>query len=83
VASRYRIGDLVHIPQAVEMVDCDSAEEKDPQLTIPIRIHETKKPEIAIVTRSSDYGYLRVFWDGQSWSVKDDRVYQINGVVND
>tara|TARA_R110002020_G_scaffold53430_9_gene149554 strand:- start:1562 stop:1810 length:249 start_codon:yes stop_codon:yes gene_type:complete len=76
---RYQAGDLVHIPQAVNLIDCDTRVESDPQLSIPLGIHETQKPEIAVVVKTSDYGYLRVFWAGRSWSVKDDKVYSLSG----
>jgi hypothetical protein len=76
----HRIGDLVHIPQAVVLIDCDEDAQDDPQLTIPLNIHETQKPEVAIVVNSGDFGYLRVFWSGKSWSVKNDRVYSLKAL---
>tara|TARA_R110000824_G_scaffold390954_1_gene588480 strand:+ start:7564 stop:7818 length:255 start_codon:yes stop_codon:yes gene_type:complete len=79
----HRIGDLVHIPQAVVLIDYDTDTQEDPQLTIPLNIHETQKPEIAVVTNASDVGYLRVFWGGKCWSVKNDRVYSLKSCKHD
>lgn len=80
---QYRIGDLVHIPQAVVLIDCASAIDDDPQMTIPLQVHETQKPEIGVVMNSGDYGYLRVLVSGKSWTVKNDRVYTIQGGTGD
>ena len=79
----HRVGDLVHIPQAVVLVDCNNDAAKDPQLTIPLNVRETQKPEIGIVMNATDYGYLRVLVFGKPWTVKVDRVYGINGVGSD
>jgi hypothetical protein len=70
-------GDLVHIPQAVILVDCDNDAHSDPQLTIPLRIQETESPRIGIVTASPIPGshYIRVFCDGNMWSVKTDSLF--------
>ena len=76
---RYSVGDLVHIPQAVVLVDCDNRIDDDPQLTIPLNIRETQKPEIGVVTKATDYGYIRVLVCGKSWTVRNDRVYTLNG----
>jgi len=72
-----RVGDLVHIPQAVVLVDCDHQSVDDPQLSIPLGVRETEAPEIGIVQRPTTCGYLRVLVQGKLWSVKDDRVYPI------
>jgi len=80
---RYRIGDLVHIPQAVVLVDCENNIDDDPQLTIPLNLHETDKPEIGVVIHASDYGYLRVLVSGKPWTVKNDRVYNLREAPND
>jgi len=77
VRTMWQRGDLVHIPQAVQLVDCDISVPDDPQLSIPLAIHHTEKPEVAVVLATSDHGYLRVWWDGRPWSVKDDRVYSL------
>lgn len=74
-----RVGDLVHIPQAVVLVDCDNKGVDDPQLSIPLSIRETEEPEIGVVLRPTAYGYLRVLVSGKPWNVKGDRVYTIRG----
>jgi len=71
----YKVGDLVHIPQSVTLVDCDI--HADPQLTIPIRIHETTHPHLGVVTHSITQGYLRVYCKGDYWSVADSNVYRV------
>ena len=71
-----KIGDLVHIPQATELVECNTAEVGDPQLVIPLRLRETTKPEEGIDTRvSRSGGYIQVYCVGGQWSVKDTSVY--------
>lgn len=70
-----KVGDLVHIPQSVSLIDCPPAD--DPQLTIPLRIKETTAPELGVVTGLSQSGYVRVFCDGTNWSVKDGSVYTL------
>jgi len=79
----YKTGDLVHIPQAVTLVDCDSDLMSDPQLTIPLSVHETKKPEIGVVVETTDHGYMRVFCFGRHWSVKDQSVYFLSAARHD
>lgn len=75
----YQIGDLVHIPQAVELLDCD-VETTTMQLTIPLRVEETDAPKIGIVTQAHiPGGYVRIFCEGTSWSVKNDKVYFLKG----
>jgi len=74
----HRVGDLVHIPQAVALIDCDSTTLNDPQLTIPLRVEETDAPKLGVVTEASTRGdYVRVFCDGTLWSVKNDSVYSL------
>jgi hypothetical protein len=72
----YKAGDLVHIPQAVTLVQCPF--DSTPQLSIPMSFHETDRPEIALVVDSSEFGYVRVLWSGKTWSVKDDSVYGVS-----
>tara|TARA_R110000751_G_scaffold110624_1_gene208305 strand:+ start:92 stop:340 length:249 start_codon:yes stop_codon:yes gene_type:complete len=79
----YKTGDLVHIPQAVTLVGCDSDDEADPQLTIPLSIHETVRPEIGVIVEPSNHGYVRVFCSGRHWSVKDKSVYFLGGAGHD
>ena len=75
----HKVGDLVHIPQAVTLIDCDNDELDDPQLTIPHRVVTTESPQIGVVTRESSPagGYVRVYYDGNTWVVKDDNVYSL------
>ena len=74
----HRKGDLVHIPQAVEMIECDPAADK--QLTIPLRVKKTDSPQIGVVTDGTySTGYARVFSDGSVWSVKQEHLYSLNG----
>jgi hypothetical protein len=74
------IGDLVHIPQAVQLVDIDQWSDDDPQLAIPLRVDITERPKIGVVTHASSAGgYLRIFCEGDVWSVKDDNVYALKG----
>ncbi len=79
----YKTGDLVHIPQAVTLVDCDTHPMSDPQLTIPLAVHETRKPEIGVVVETAAHGYMRIFCSGRHWSVKDQSVYFLRGADND
>tara|TARA_Y100000310_G_C20686727_1_gene819478 strand:+ start:2177 stop:2422 length:246 start_codon:yes stop_codon:yes gene_type:complete len=72
-----KIGDLVHIPQSVVLIDCDPT--TDPQLTIPYKVLETKFPRLGVVVTCSQYGYLRVYCDGANWSVKNESVYKLSG----
>ena len=75
----YKKGDLVHIPQAVLLIDCDSDACDDPQLTIPLRVEETDSPKVGVVT-SAGYqtGYVRVYCEGNLWSVKDESIYSLS-----
>lgn len=75
MAAVHRVGDLVHIPQSVDLIDCDPA--SDPQLTIPIRIAATKEPILGVITEVSEYGYVRVYCNGTNWSVKNGSVYTL------
>ena len=75
----YRIGELVHIPQSVRLLDCDDPD--SPQLSIPLRFRETTTPELAIVTGRPLNGYVRIFCQGGTWSVKDQNIYRLSDVV--
>ena len=78
------VGDLVHIPQAVELIDCRMPEHPHAQLTIPLRVFSTTKPEVAIITAVHQGGlYCRVFCEGNYWVVKGDSVYFLRGKTND
>jgi membrane protein implicated in regulation of membrane protease activity len=79
VALLYKKGDLVHIPQAVTLIDCANQPVHDPQMTIPLRVEETSAPKVGVVTDiSKQGGYIRVYCDGNMWSVKNDSVYILN-----
>ena len=77
----YRVGELVHIPQATTLVDCEADILDDPQLAIPLRILETQRPEVAIITQISKYGYVRVYYGGDSWAVKDQNIYKVEEAI--
>ena len=74
----YTIGDLVHIPQAVDLLGCHNGAFDDLQLTIPYRIFQTRAPKIGVVTEVSKGGYLRVFCEGAHWSVALRSVYHLD-----
>jgi len=70
----YQIGDLVHIPQSVKLLDCRVDEN---QLAIPLRVVETTKPKVGVITHVLRHGYLQIYCDGGRWSVKDNSIYKI------
>jgi hypothetical protein len=70
----HQIGDLVHIPQSVHLIDCDF--EAHPQLTIPLKVKETTCPQIGVVMRVEE-GYVRVFCEGAPWAIKANSVYKL------
>jgi len=77
--SECEIGDLVHIPQAVQLVDMTDCG-KDPQLSIPLRFDVTESPKIGVVTHTTTpMGYLRVLCEGDIWSVQAASVYTLKG----
>jgi len=77
----YRIGDLVHIPQAVDLLDCNS---DGAQLSIPLRMQTTQNPRIGVVTESNlGSDYLMVLCDGDIWSVRSHNVYNMTEKRND
>lgn len=73
----YNIGDLVHIPQSVVLIDHPPGSAEDPQLCIPLRIEETTAPTVGIITKIAPPGYVRVYCEGNTWSVKDDTIYTL------
>jgi hypothetical protein len=75
VGTAHKVGDLVHIPQAVQLIDCSFQPEEDPQMVIPLAYYETPRPEVGVVVYASPFGYLRVFCSGHTWSVKGENVY--------
>ncbi len=75
-----QVGDLVHVPQAVELIEHTIPPEQDPQLTIPLRVVVTDSPTVGIVTDLFvREGYVRMFCDGDMWSVKPDSLYPLKG----
>mgnify|MGYP003627294881 CR=1 FL=1 len=73
-----QIGDLVHIPQATELIDCDASSVNDPQLTIPLRVKTVDSPKVGVVTEASHSGgYVKVYCEGGLWSIRDDSVYTL------
>ena len=75
MTNNWKIGDLVHIPQSVELVNYKI--DGDSQLSIPAKVIETKEPKLGIVTNVFDAGYVRIYYDGFHWSVKDQNVYKV------
>jgi len=74
------IGDLVHIPQAIQLVDLYPWTPDDPQMPIPLRVDITECPKIGVVTHASTAdGYLRVLCEGDIWSVQTASVYALKG----
>ena len=70
------VGDLVHIPQSVSLVDCEIS--VDPQLHIPLRVHETPTPTLGVVTQvCKRNGLLKVYCDGDRWTVEEKDVYPL------
>jgi hypothetical protein len=77
----YRIGDLVHIPQAVELLDCHN---DGAQLSIPLRMQTTKNPKIGVVTETNPGAdYLMVLCEGDIWSVRSQSVYNMTEKKDD
>lgn len=71
----YMIGDLVHIPQAVELLDCTN---DGAQLSIPTRVQTTEAPQVGIVTEAPSHGdYVKVLCDGDFWTVRTHSVYSV------
>ena len=74
--SNCKVGDLVHIPQAVKLIDYNLVE--DPQLTIPLRVLETTAPTLGVITDISRTGmYVEVYCEGDRWAVKNKSVYRL------
>jgi hypothetical protein len=73
----HKVGDLVHIPQSVDLVEYNPQDDLSPQLTIPLRVSETQVPSIGVITRREQAGYVRVYCNGTNWTVKDGNVYSL------
>ena len=73
----YMIGDLVHIPQAVELLDCVS---DGAQLNIPTRVQTTESPKVGIVAEAPTHSdYVTVLCEGDMWSVRSRSLYSVGG----
>ena len=72
----HQVGDLVHIPQSVKLIEC--APHKDPQIAIPFQVFETKAPQLGVITQIFESSYVQVYCGGSRWSVKDNSIYGIN-----
>lgn len=74
-----QIGDLVHIPQAVTLIDCDVVAGNPAQMTIPLRVEETDSPKVGVITALlSGHDYVRVYCEGSTWIVKNENLYSLN-----
>ncbi len=72
----YQVGDLVHIPQSVDLINC--ARSDDAQLTIPLAVAQTTEPQVGVVVEAPPLGgYVRIYCDGDEWAVKNSSVYKI------
>ena len=73
-----KIGDLVHIPQAVELIDFADPDAGDVQLTIPLRVIQTDKPKVGVITKvAQDNGYVRVYCEGVHWATHPSSIYRV------
>jgi len=75
--TQYQIGDLVHIPQAVRLLDCEVIGGESEQFNIPTRVMETPSPMLGVITHVFGSGYIKVYCGGDCWSVRDESVYKI------
>ena len=74
----HEVGDLVHIPQSVALIDCNLSSADDPQLTIPLRVLQTKAPKLGVITGTSSSGYVHIYCEGDVWAVKYNSIYKID-----
>jgi hypothetical protein len=72
----YQVGDLVHVPQAVRLLNYD--DDPSAQLNIPTRVLKTDTPTLGVVTSILDSGYVKIYCEGDSWSVRDENVYKLS-----
>ena len=76
MALAYRVVDLVHVPQSVDLINCERSD--DPQLTIPLAVEQTTHPQLGVVVEAATMGgYVRIYCDGDEWAVKNSSVYKI------
>lgn len=72
---KYKVGDLVYVPQAVELLDCA---DDDAQLRIPLRICKTEEPILGVVSDVSlSDGYVTILCNGDNWTVRKKNIYSI------
>ena len=70
----HKPGDLVHIPQAVDLIyHLSDADTDTGQLTIPLSMRTTQAPTVAII-REINYQYIEVYCEGKTWSVKPEDI---------
>lgn len=73
-----KVGDLVHIPQAVELIDFEPSAPGDTQLTIPLRVVHTQEPKVAVITKAEkNDGYVRIYCEGAYWATRPDSIYKV------
>ncbi len=76
-----KIGGLVHIPQAVELIDFEASDDATTQLTIPLRVIQTSQPQVGVITKvEKNDGYVRVYWDGTHWATSPDSIDRVGSV---
>jgi len=70
-----KVGDLVHIPQASNLMYFSPSSKQAPIPWDTVRLEE---PKVAIVS-GVDWadGYVQVLWNGKEWSVREQDVYTI------
>jgi|ETNvirenome_6_85_1030632.scaffolds.fasta_scaffold16666_4 hypothetical protein len=71
-------GDLVHIPQAVDLICylADTDTDTD-QLTIPLSVRTTEAPTVAIV-KEIRHRYVEVYCEGEMCSVRPENIYSLD-----
>ena len=80
----YRKGDLVHIPQAVYLFECDANSGGNKlgvsQVMMPFGVKTTASPVLGVVTEPPDSsGFVQVYSDGHEWLVKSQNIYIVRG----
>ncbi len=71
----------MHIPQAVQLVECDGPLDhlhKETQLTIPLSVQITESPKLGVITEVETPGAcVRVFAEGTVWTVRKENIYTV------
>jgi hypothetical protein len=81
---RCKVGDLVHIPQAVELIDFEASTSDDAQLTIPLRVMRTQEPKVGVITKvQKNDGYIQVYCEGAHWATLPGSIYRVGENKND